>query len=85
MSNRCGKRGVILLASTSVLALGLAAAPVTVDFDLSQPMLKMAQAESGSSCFTGETRILMADGQDRPIRGSGSATWSWPRTGAPIG
>ena len=31
-------------------------------------MLKTAQTESGSSCFTGETGILMADGQDRPIR-----------------
>ena len=68
MISRCGKRGIILLASTSVLALGLAAAPVTVDFDLCQPALKMAQADGGSSCFTGETGILMADGQERPIR-----------------
>ena len=59
-------RGLYLLASTSVLALGLAATPVTVNFDLDQPVLKVAQAES--SCFTGDTRILMADGGEKPIR-----------------
>jgi len=68
MISKCSNRGITLLASTSVLALGLAAAPVAVDFDLSQPVLKIAQAKSGSSCFTGDTRILMADGQERPIR-----------------
>ena len=65
------RRGIALLASTSVLALGLAAAPVVVDFDLSQPVFPQFQAalaDSGSSCFTGTTRILMADGTEKPIR-----------------
>ncbi len=59
------RRGLYLLASTSVITLGLVAAPVTVHFDLDQPVLKVAQAKS---CFTGNTRILMADGRERPIR-----------------
>ncbi len=59
-------RGLYLLASTSIVTLGLVAAPVTVDFDLDWPVLKVAQADS--SCFTGDTRILMADGQEKPIR-----------------
>ncbi len=41
-------RGLYLLASTSILALSLAAAPVTVDFDLDRPVLKVAQADGGS-------------------------------------
>jgi hypothetical protein len=48
-----------------VITLGLVAAPMTVHFDLDQPVLKVAQAKS---CFTGDTRILMADGRERPIR-----------------
>ncbi len=59
-------RGLYLLASTSILTLGLVATSVTVNFDLDQPVLKVAQAES--SCFTGDTRILMADGSEKPIR-----------------
>jgi hypothetical protein len=41
-------RGLYLFASTSILALGLAAAPVMVDFDLDRPVLKVAQADGGS-------------------------------------
>ncbi len=59
-------RGLYLLASTSILTLGLVATSVTVNFDLDQPVLKVAQADS--SCFTGDTRILMADGSEKPIR-----------------
>jgi hypothetical protein len=58
------------MASTSVLALGLTAAPVAVDFDLGQPafpQFQAALADSGPSCFTGTTRILMADGSEKPI------------------
>ena len=62
MLNKKAKRGLYLLASTSVITLGLVAAPVTVNFDLDRPVLKVAQADS--SCFTGGTRILMADGQE---------------------
>ncbi len=65
------RRGIALLVSTSVLALGLAAAPGTVDFDLNQPAFppfQAALAESGTSSFTGTTRILMADGSEKPIR-----------------
>ncbi len=45
-----------LLASTSVLALGLSAAPLSVDFVLDKPVLKVAQAECR---FTAGTMILM--------------------------
>lgn len=63
------RHGIALLASTSVVALSLTVAPLTVGFDLDRPVFpgfKVAQA--ASCCFTGETRILMADGRSRPIR-----------------
>jgi hypothetical protein len=63
------RRGIALLASTSVVALSLTVAPLTVGFDLDRPVFpgfKVAQA--ASCCFTGKTRILMADGRSRPIR-----------------
>ncbi len=47
MFNEKTKRGLYLLASTSVITLGLVATPVTVNFDLDQPMLKVAQADGG--------------------------------------
>ena len=59
------KPGIMpLLASTSVLALGLSIAPLSVDFVLDKPILKVAQAEC---CFTAGTMILMADGSAKPI------------------
>jgi len=47
MLNEKTKRGLYLLASTSVITLGLVAAPVTVAFDLDKPILKVAQAKGG--------------------------------------
>lgn len=50
MSRKSSKRWITFLASTSVLALALAAAPVPINFDLSQPMLpgsKVALAHGG--------------------------------------
>ncbi len=41
------KRGLYLLASTSVIALGLTAVPVAMDFELDKPVLKIAQAKGG--------------------------------------
>ncbi len=59
-------RALSLLASTSVVTLGLVTAPATVDLDPAQPVLNAAQADG--SCFTGETLVLMADGAEKPIR-----------------
>ena len=50
MIGKSSKRGITLLASTSILALGLAAAPVAFDFDLDRPLLpafKSALADGG--------------------------------------
>ena len=60
-------RSLALLASSSVLALNLTAAPVAVNLSLDQPVLKVALADSGSSCFVAGTRVLMADGTEKPI------------------
>lgn len=57
-------RSLRLLASTSLIGLSLAAAPLSVEFSLEQPILKMAQAKC---CFAAGTSILMADGSTRPI------------------
>ncbi len=57
-------RSLRLLASTSLIGLSLAAAPLSVEFSLEQPVLKMAQAKC---CFAAGTSILMADGSTRPI------------------
>ncbi len=82
MLSKNSKRGLYLLASTSVITLGLVAAPVTVDFDLDQPVRKVAQAKS---CFTGDTRILMADGGEKPIRAVRVGDLVMARTAAPTG
>jgi len=50
MSNTSNKRGFVLLASTSMLALSLAAAAFTVEFELDRPVLagfKTALADGG--------------------------------------
>ncbi len=54
-----------LLATTSLVACAVLAAPVSVDVELRQPVLKVAFADS--SCFTAGTLVLMADGTQRPI------------------
>lgn len=59
-------RGFHLLATTSVIALCLSAAPLAIDPHSPMPLLKVAMADS--CCFTGDTRVRMADGRERPIR-----------------
>jgi len=59
-------RGLHLLATTSVIALSLVAMPVAVDLHSPLPVLKVAMADS--CCFIGDTKVLMADGTERPIR-----------------
>ena len=47
MRSKTANRTLTLLTTTSLLALGLAMAPITVDFDLHKPVLKAAQAKGG--------------------------------------
>jgi len=59
------RRTIRLLASTSVIAMSLSIAPVTVSFHHhGVSIVKMAQADS---CFVAGTRVLMADGSEKPI------------------
>ena len=51
-----------LLATTSIMALAVAATPVSFDVDLGGPVLQKAYAKS---CFVAGTRVLMADGTVR--------------------
>ena len=60
-----GRRGLSLLASTSLIACALTAAPVAIDYQLDKPILKVAQADG--CCFVAGTRVLMADGTEKPI------------------
>ena len=60
------RRGFHLLATTSVIALCLSAAPLAIDPLSPMPVFKVAMADS--CCFTGDTRVRMADGRERPIR-----------------
>ena len=54
MFNEKTKRGLYLLTSTSVITLGLVAAPVTVNFDLDKPILTVAQTEADGGEGGGE-------------------------------
>ena len=58
-------RSVTLLASSSLMAIAMAAAPVNLDYQLDKPILKVAQADS--SCFVAGTQVLMVDGSSKPI------------------
>ena len=59
------RRHWTLLATTSALACALASTPIDLNFELDQPVLKVAQA--ASSCFIAGTKVLMADGGERRI------------------
>jgi len=59
------RRTIRLLASTSVIAMSLSIAPVAITVHHhGVSIVKMAQA---SSCFVAGTRVLMADGSEKPI------------------
>ncbi len=54
-----------LMATTSIVALSLAVAPVALHPDFGGATL--SYADSGSSCFVAGTTVMMADGSERPI------------------
>ncbi len=81
MRNRLNRRTLWLLTSTSLMAYGMAAAPVGLDYQLDKPLLKVAYAESGSSCFVAGTRVLMADGSEQPIERIAVGDWVMGRGG----
>ena len=59
------RRMIRLLASTSAIAISLSIAPVAITFhDHDVSIVKMARADS---CFVAGTRVLMADGSEKPI------------------
>jgi hypothetical protein len=54
MQRKLTRRNLFLLATTSVLGLGLAATPVILDLDLTSPALKAAWASGGGGGEGGE-------------------------------
>ncbi|NIA67727.1 hypothetical protein HBA54_03910 [Pelagibius litoralis] len=66
MPSHSTSKNLRLLAGTSLLALSFAASPLTVSIDWQDGPLTLQSAEA-KSCFTAETRVLMADGSEKPI------------------
>lgn len=64
MPNKSNLRRVRLLMTTSVIALGVAVAPISLDSIVGHPIGNTAQADS---CFVAGTRVLMADFSEKPI------------------
>ena len=58
-----GPRYLWLLATTSALVMAIT--PAAIDLHSKGPILKVAKADT--SCFVAGTRILMADGTEKPI------------------
>jgi len=54
MRDKLTRRNLFLLATTSVLGLGLAALPMAVDLDWSKPVLKSAWADGGDGGSGGD-------------------------------
>jgi hypothetical protein len=74
-------RKLVYLSTTSLLAVGLALAPVSLPGGWDHPVVKAAWADSSSSCFLAGTPVTMSDGSLKPIEAIAVGDWVMGRDG----
>jgi Hom_end-associated Hint len=74
-------RKLVYLSTTSLLAVGLALAPVSLPGGWDHPVVKAAWADSSSSCFLAGTPVTMSDGGLKPIEAIAVGDWVMGRDG----